>query len=206
SEEQRQTSDETQCQCAGKQGWCRAEVMDADIHPADPGAEQAEAIAPASTRCLFGRSFAQSQIQQPDRNQSQRPNIKGRQGKSGQGAGGQRQQIARPAGAGDPVHRDSYGRKKALEVGLLRETHLSFRRTVAVVDVRSDIHPRYSTACQRLSAKRVIRSICTRRLSALSTRKRKRSISTTSLRFGRWPKAFMTRPPTVSNSSSGNSL
>ncbi len=48
--------------------------------------------------------------------------------------------------------------------------------------------------------------MCTRRLSAFNTRTRKPSISVTSLRLGRWPKVLITRPATVSNSSSGKAL
>ncbi|MCY1466256.1 hypothetical protein D9M71_845310 [compost metagenome] len=40
----------------------------------------------------------------------------------------------------------------------------------------------------------------------MSTRKRNSPISVVSLRLGRWPKAPMTSPPTVSNSSSEKSV
>ena len=47
-------------------------------------------------------------------------------------------------------------------------------------------------------------SVCSRRLSARSTRKRKPSSVVVSPRLGSRPNAFSTRPPTVSNSSSSN--
>ena len=61
-EEQRQAGDEAQGEQSGQRRRGRAEVMDADVDPADARGEQPEAVAPAALRRLLRCGFAQAEV------------------------------------------------------------------------------------------------------------------------------------------------
>src|SRR5690606_37020077 len=66
------------------------------------------------------------------------------------------------------------------------------RRLSSLQPPASSLQPPASSLYRFSPLIRVSRSMCTRRLSALSTRKRKPSISVISLRLGKWPKVLIT--------------
>ncbi len=115
-EEQRHASTEADGEERGQWHGGRAVVVDADVNPAGAGEEQAETIPPATPERGLGRQVAQAQVEEGERQQFQGPEIEGGERQGRKGASGERQQVARPAGAGDPVHARSLGGWGAGEV------------------------------------------------------------------------------------------
>ena len=107
AEEEGDGGAESQGQAGGQRSRGAAMVVDADVDPAGAGDKQGQAVAPAAPQRRLGREVTQAEVEQPQRQQGQGPDVERGEHQWSQSAGQQGQQIARPAGASDPVHRGS---------------------------------------------------------------------------------------------------